>query len=283
MAYRPPQMALSSFALLAPAASRLQGLPHERRSALPSPAMSSLESLWKEGRKGALCPLEQMRAWALRVTQRDLLGGEGAVNYAAIADRVTKVGGGHPGRDAIRQFLDRVDADPDWYPGKNYKTRSGPAPVLRGAKRRQVAKSAMGLKKGGGEPTYPAIAARCPAAVLNPDTREAVDKKQVYALLKSDCYDRTPEEPWACEPVYTRRFLPDVGRPGGKIGLQCSGEKAPASVAHPRQAGAAQLWPTTRGCGARDDRAQASATRDISATARWTLWSGAILVPAWYQ
>ena len=108
--------------------------------------MSSLESLWKEGRKGALCPLEQMRAWALRVTQRDLLGGEGAINYAAIADRVTKVGGGHPGRDAIRQFLDRVDADPDWYPGKNYKTRSGPAPVLRGAKRRQVAKSAMGVE-----------------------------------------------------------------------------------------------------------------------------------------
>ena len=125
--------------------------------------MASLESLWKEGRKGALCPLEQMRAWALRVTQRDLLGGEGAVNYAAIADRVTKVGGGHPGRDAIRQFLDRVDADPDWYPGKNYRTRSGPAPVLRGTKRRQVAKSAMDLKKGGGEPTYPAIAARCPA------------------------------------------------------------------------------------------------------------------------
>ena len=84
MAYRPPQTALSSFALLAPAASRLQGLPQERRSKLTSPAMSSLESLWKEGRKGVLCPLEQMRAWALRVTQRDLLGGEGAVNYAEI-------------------------------------------------------------------------------------------------------------------------------------------------------------------------------------------------------
>ena len=85
--------------------------------------MSSLESLWKEGRKGALCPLEQMRAWALRAAQRDLLGGEDAVNYAAIADRVTKVGGGHPGREAIRQFLDRVDEDPDWYPGKNYRKR----------------------------------------------------------------------------------------------------------------------------------------------------------------
>ena len=70
--------------LLPPADTRLQGSLHERRTALVCPAMSSLESLWKEGRKGALCPLEQMRAWALRVTQRDLLGGEGAVNYAEI-------------------------------------------------------------------------------------------------------------------------------------------------------------------------------------------------------
>ena len=75
--------------------------------------------------------------------------------------------------------------------------------------------------------------------------------------------------------VLQRRTAPDVGRPGRKIGLQCSGEKASASVAHPGQAGAAQLWPPTRGCEARDDPAQASATRDISATAMWTLWSGA--------
>ena len=168
MASNPAPAALCTLALLPPADSRLQGLPHERRRAMPSPAMSSLESLWKEGRKGVLCPLEQMRAWALRVTQRDLLGGEEAVNYAAIADRVTKVGGGHPGRDAIRQFLDRVDADPAWYPGKMYRKRSGPEPVLRGTKRRQVAKSAMDLKKGGGEPTpAPPGTLRIPGAPVN--------------------------------------------------------------------------------------------------------------------
>ena len=42
-------------------------------------AMASLESLWKEGRDGALSPLEQMRAWALRTAQRDI-GGDKAVN-----------------------------------------------------------------------------------------------------------------------------------------------------------------------------------------------------------
>ncbi len=150
--------------------------------------MASLESLWKEGRDGALSPLEQMRAWALRTAQRDL-GGDKAVNYKKIAERVTKVGGGHPGRDAIRQLLERVDEDPDWYPGKNYRKRSGPQPVLQGKKRKQVAKSAMNLKKEGAEPTCAAIAARCPAAVANPNTRKPVDKKLVYTVLKTDCYD----------------------------------------------------------------------------------------------
>ena len=52
--------------------------------------MASLQSLWKEGRDGALSPLEQMRAWALREAQKDL-GGEEAVNmnHQKIADRVT--------------------------------------------------------------------------------------------------------------------------------------------------------------------------------------------------
>ena len=58
--------------------------------------MASLESLWKEGRDGALSPLEQMRAWALRTAQRDI-GGDKTVNLQKIADRVTKVqGASHP-------------------------------------------------------------------------------------------------------------------------------------------------------------------------------------------
>ena len=55
--------------------------------------MASLESLWKSGREGTLSPLEQLRAWALFTVQKED-GGEEAVNYAAIAARVTNVGGG---------------------------------------------------------------------------------------------------------------------------------------------------------------------------------------------
>ena len=95
--------------------------------------MASLERLWKEGRDGALSPLEQMRALALRKAQRDI-GGDKAVNLEKIAERVTKVGEGHATREAIRRFLDRVDADPEWYPGKNYRKRSGPQAVLQGKK-----------------------------------------------------------------------------------------------------------------------------------------------------
>ena len=62
--------------------------------------MASLERLWKEGRDGALSPLEQMRALALRKAQRDI-GGDKAVNLEKIADRDTKVGGGHPTRERI--------------------------------------------------------------------------------------------------------------------------------------------------------------------------------------
>jgi hypothetical protein len=85
----------------AQADARLKCLPPTRRGRrLRTPhAMASLESLWKEGRDNALSPLEQMKAWALRTAQRDL-GGDKAVNYKKIAERVTKVGGGHPTREA---------------------------------------------------------------------------------------------------------------------------------------------------------------------------------------
>ena len=53
--------------------------------------MASLERLWKEGRDGALSPLEQMRAWALRTAQRDI-GGDKAVNLEMHPGLVCKSG-----------------------------------------------------------------------------------------------------------------------------------------------------------------------------------------------
>ncbi len=206
--------------------------------------MASLERLWKEGRDGALSPLEQMRAWALRTAQRDI-GGDKAVNLEKIADRVTKVGGGHPTREAIRQLLERVDADPEWYPGKTYRKRPGPQAVLHGKKRKQVATSAMNLKKGCAEPTYAAIAARCPAAVVNPDTGKPVDNRNTGACMiciGGDLHRRPPMHALyalsqdapagrgcAEEMCYRRRTRPqDGGRrvpTREKIGLQCWGKR----------------------------------------------------------
>ena len=105
--------------------------------------MASLQSLWKEGRDGALSPLEQMRAWALREAQKDL-GGEEAVNHQKIADRVTKVGGGHPSREAIRKFLDRVDEDP-----KDLPEAVRPAACAPGEQTEAGGQVCHGPQKGG--------------------------------------------------------------------------------------------------------------------------------------
>ncbi len=55
-------------------------------------AERSLECVWKGGRSGALCPLEQMRAWCLY----QVLQEQGAPQYGlheTIASKVTKIGG----------------------------------------------------------------------------------------------------------------------------------------------------------------------------------------------
>ena len=104
--------------------------------------------LWKSGRRGNLCPLEQVRAIALRDAYTDLPGalpksGGQAALLSAIAERVTKIGGGHPSKEAIRLLLERYDADPSgWYPGKSDQAKFGPSPVLNGAKRRCIATAA---------------------------------------------------------------------------------------------------------------------------------------------
>ena len=117
---------------------------------------------------------------------------------SAIAERVTKIGGGHPSKEAIRLLLERYDADPSgWYPGKSDQAKFGPSPVLNGAKRRCVAIAAMAMKQEGMEPTYKTVVARCPNATLNPHTGHPASKHRVYDVLSEDCYDNDPELPWS--------------------------------------------------------------------------------------
>jgi len=148
-----------------------------------------------------LSPLEQMRVACYRGAYREAFPGVVENLHARIAPKVQKIGGGSPTRNAIRQLLEQVDADPAWYPGKaavlaHAGKRSGPEPALSGAKKRCIANSAMAAKEEGLEPTYPLAVARCPKAVLNPATNEPVDKKIVYSIFKTMCYDKDPTQKW---------------------------------------------------------------------------------------
>ena len=172
-----------------------------------------LREAWLGGRPGELSALAEARAWALRECWRDQHESEyGMLRY--IAERVEKTGGGNPSREAVRVLLGRIDADPQWYPGKVAAAkRNGPEPVLRAAKRRAVATSAERLKKSGQEPTYSRVVAQCPEATRNPQTGAPVHKKQLYAVLKQDCFDEGADEPWEHKARYSKAALtPDMMR-----------------------------------------------------------------------
>ena len=105
-----------------------------------------LRKAWRGGREGNLSALEEARAWALReVWQDDDKPDYGMHTY--IAGKIVKIGGGHPGRAAVRQFFARVDADPEWYPGKSTQVQFGPASVISPTNQAIVAWSAMAMKE----------------------------------------------------------------------------------------------------------------------------------------
>ena len=57
-----------------------------------------LRKAWTEGRKGNLSALSEVKAWALREVWRSEGKGEwGLMKF--VAERVTKIGGGHPQQD----------------------------------------------------------------------------------------------------------------------------------------------------------------------------------------
>ena len=142
---------------------------------------ATLENLWRGGRHGYLCPAEQMKAWALREALVHV-GVPAWGMHATIASKVKKIGGGHPSPNAIRELLEKIDADGNWYPGKSTQTSFGPKPALTPAKRKAICKSAMAMKDRGVEPTYGLVVAACPTATLNPETQRPVDKKRVPRL-----------------------------------------------------------------------------------------------------
>ncbi len=88
--------------------------------------MSTQEALrlsWLEGVEDRLCAREQAKAWALReVWLQDGKSVYGLNVFVASKVRKTKNGkpkGDHPTRGAIDQLFEKMDTDPDWFPGKH--------------------------------------------------------------------------------------------------------------------------------------------------------------------
>ncbi len=134
--------------------------------------------MWAVGRggnEGGLGGPEEDEAWALReVWQADGKGAYGMLPFVASRLRKTKGGtptGDCPGASAVKGLLDKIDEDPNWFPGKRDGEKPGRKRVLRGPKKSAVVSAAKRIKAEGGEPTYSAVVAACPKALTNPDTR----------------------------------------------------------------------------------------------------------------
>jgi len=169
-----------------------------------------LKKAWCGGRKGHLSALSEARAWALREVWQD----DGKTDYGMctyIAGKVKKIGGGNPTRSAMRQFFEKLDEDPDWYPGKNLQETFGPPSVITPRNQAIVARSAMAMKERGEEPTYPALVANNQKQLLNPETGEVVGKKRVYAILEERCFDdpTNPEDTWVNRARLSKTALTD--------------------------------------------------------------------------
>ena len=166
-----------------------------------------LEALWLAGRPGSLCPWQQARALALREVSQELHKGRSQLSW--IAARVEKVGGGRPTKVAILQLFQRVDADPEWFPGKQRVGKRGCPPLLTPAKRRCIAHSAMSAKRTrGDEPCVEAVIHTCPRATTNPKTRRPFCKKTIRKVFTQDCHDFTAQHPCRFQNPLQKVFLP---------------------------------------------------------------------------
>lgn len=132
-------------------------------------APTTLKNLWQSGQQGRLSPWQVARALALREASKECHGGQ--ANLPWVASRVTKIGGGNPCVQSLCDLFAKIDADPDWYPGKHSAKKRGPKPLFNAAKRQCVARSAMAAKsKHDQEPSVTAVCLACPAATHNPNT-----------------------------------------------------------------------------------------------------------------
>lgn len=177
-------------------------------------AQEELRAAWLGAPEGKLCGREQAKAWALReIWNDDEKGPYGMCTFIAKRVRKTKKGkptGAHPSSEAITQFFEKVDGDPDWFPAKHTDTARGPKRVLdEGWKKSAAIRAAKRIQRDEGEVTYSSMIAACPKALINPATGEAVDKKVVFTLFREELYDdpNNPDDKWDHRPRLSREAL----------------------------------------------------------------------------
>ena len=161
---------------------------------MASSQQDTLKKAWLDGRHGYLSALSEAKLWAIReVWRAEKRSLHGLQTFAA--GLVTKIRHGeHPTQRAVGLFYAKVDADPDWYPGKSSQVVHGPAQVLTSVQVSAIARNAQALKAKGVEPTYSRIVSSCPLATLNHNTGKAVDKKRVYDVFRANCKDEGANE-----------------------------------------------------------------------------------------
>ena len=168
----------------------------------------------------AFCATRQAHSLAASPGARATRGKQGSVRrpYLRDLDRVKvrktdNTGKAYsedaPAHGSVSEFLDKVNNDPEWFPGKHNGVKRGPQPRLTISKRRRIAASAMSQKGEGYEPSVEVTIAKCPAATHNPQTRRPFCDEVIRKVFVEDCYDFDPESPWKLQYPLQKVFLPD--------------------------------------------------------------------------
>ena len=131
-------------------------------------------------------PWEQAKAFGLKAAWEEMHGEKTYGMATWIAERVYVQGRPkkHPSTEAIRQLVEKMIADGDWFPGKVYGSLGGRPEQIPDSNKAAMARSAMAMKERGIEPTYALVIAHCPNASVNPVTGEPVSKQDVVVVVE---------------------------------------------------------------------------------------------------
>ena len=152
------------------------------QSYTPVLSQDALRRLWHGGQEGRLSAWEVAKALGLREASKELH--DWTLNLPWVAQRLKKNGGGRPSTAGLLQLYAKIDADPDWFPGKHTGAKRGPKPWFNSAKRRCVAESMMAQKRNRGEdPSVEAAILNCPKATMNPKTKKPFCDKTIQDVF----------------------------------------------------------------------------------------------------